>query len=202
MNDNAQHKRELLKIISTARINKQVINGLEMSGLDFAFSDLSEVMGDCIIAKGVNLRASSLIRASFLDCDFESTDFRNSNLEKIEMGDCILNGANLNKTILKGAKINISMCRETCFDEADISEGEVIGSSFSNSSFKNANLSRINAQQASFSNADLTGAILTEGGFEETDFRNAILDGVVWIGARIDGAMFDEGVMEIVKSKL
>ena len=202
-----QDRSHVLKILNSYKINKEVIYGLEMSGVDLAYTDLSEVMGDCIQAVRVNLRASSLIGASFLDCDFEETDFSNSNLEKIDMGDCVLNGANLYKAFLKGAKINISMCRGTCFDEVDFSGGEVIGSSFSNSSFsnssfKNANLSRINAQQASFSSANLTGATLKEGNFKEADFRNTILDGVVWTGALIDGAIFDEGVMEIVKSKL
>ncbi|WP_445670723.1 pentapeptide repeat-containing protein [Paenibacillus sp. FSL W8-0919] len=195
-------RKEVLEILHRSQYNDEVIDGLDMSNLDLTFSDLSKVMADGLIAKRVILRASSLIGASFLDCNFEFADFNNCNLESIDIADCVLSKASFYKANMRYAKINISMCIETCFDEVDLSNGELIGSTLRNASFRNANLSGINAEQASFSSADLSGAVLTNGNFEQSDFRNAILEGVVWKGANLAGARFDNGVWEDIQTKI
>ncbi|EMI9087808.1 hypothetical protein COD05_26625 [Bacillus cereus] len=98
-----------------------------MSDLDLTFSDFSEMRAECIMAKRVLLRASSLMRASFFDCDFELADFRSCNLEEMHIADCRFGEANFSKANMKYAKVNITSCFETCFDEVDFSYGELVG---------------------------------------------------------------------------
>ena len=51
------------------------------------------------MAKRVRLRASSLMRAAFYDCDFELADFRSCNLEEINIADCRFGEADFLKRI-------------------------------------------------------------------------------------------------------
>ncbi|EDX69792.1 hypothetical protein GH839_18445 [Bacillus thuringiensis] len=50
-----------------------------------------------------------------------------SNLEEIHIADCRFGEADFSKANMKYAKINISSCFETCFDEVDFSYGELVG---------------------------------------------------------------------------
>lgn len=66
MNENGNDRIRVMEILNRSQYNDEVIDRLDMSDLDLTFSDLSEVMAEGIMAKQVHLRASSLMRASFL----------------------------------------------------------------------------------------------------------------------------------------
>ena len=125
MNEN--NRIRVMEILNRSQYNDEVIDGLDMSDLDLTFSDFSEMRAECIMAKRVLLRASSLMRASFFDCDFELADFRSCNLEEMHIADCRFGEANFSKANMKYAKVNITSCFETCFDEVDFSYGELVG---------------------------------------------------------------------------
>ncbi len=119
MNEKSNDRTRVMEILNRSQYNDEIIDQLDISDLDLSFSDLSEVMARRIMAKRVMLRASSLMRAAFNDCDFESADFRICNLEEINIADCRFGEADFSKANMEYAKVNISSCFETCFDEVE-----------------------------------------------------------------------------------
>ncbi|SCW87618.1 Uncharacterized protein YjbI, contains pentapeptide repeats [Paenibacillus tianmuensis] len=202
MANQRSEREEILSKLASSIYKKEIIESMDISGIDLAFSDLSEVMADRMTAIGVKLRASSIIRASFRDCNFNSADFRNCNLENVDIADCYFKDANFNKSTMRFAKIKISFCDRACFDQVDLTNGDLYDTIFNGSTFRNANLSGVNAKHASFRDVDLSGANLANGNFEGVNFINAKLDDVIWAGANIIGARFDEGVLEMIQTEL
>jgi uncharacterized protein YjbI with pentapeptide repeats len=202
MTNQRSEREEILEQFSLSVYKKEIIRSIDVSDMDLTFSDLSEVMADRMIATGVKLRASSIMRASFRDCNFNFADFRSCNLENIDIADCYFRDANFNKSIMRFAKIKISFCDRACFDQVDLTNGDLYDSIFNDSTFKNANLTGVNAKDASFRDVDLSDANLTNGNFEGVNFINAKLDNVIWSGANVIGAKFDEGVLEKIQTKL
>jgi uncharacterized protein YjbI with pentapeptide repeats len=107
MEVNHSERSKVLELLTNAKNLNEAVDGLDLSDQDLTFSDLSEVIVDGTLAKRIKLRASSLTRASFLDCDFESADFSNCNLEESDIADCVLSRANFYKANLKKAKLNM-----------------------------------------------------------------------------------------------
>ncbi|PEY37284.1 hypothetical protein CN354_12650 [Bacillus cereus] len=141
MNEKSKDRGKMMEILSKSQCKDEIIDELDMSDLDLTFSDLSEVM-----AKRVILRASSLMRVSFRDCDFELADFINCNLVEPDIADCRFGEANFSKTNIKYAKINISDCFETCFDEVNFFNGELVRTILNYAMFRHVNLSGIDAE--------------------------------------------------------
>ncbi|MEK4733283.1 pentapeptide repeat-containing protein [Paenibacillus sp. FSL L8-0641] len=202
MANQRSERDEILSKISFHIHEKNIIESMDISGIDLTFSDLSELIADRMIAIGVKLRASSIIRASFRDCNFSSADFRSCNLESIDIADCYFRDANFNKSTMRFASIKISFCDRACFDQVDLTNGDLYDTIFNGSTFRSANLTGVNAKHASFRDVDLSGANLTNGNFEGVNFINAKLDNVIWAGTNIIGARFDEGVLEKIQSEL
>ncbi|WP_044482376.1 pentapeptide repeat-containing protein [Paenibacillus antibioticophila] len=193
---------EILLKISLSIHEKNIIKSMDISEIDLTFADLSELIADQMIAIGVKLRASSMMRTSFRDCNFSSADFQSCNLENADFADCYFRDTDFTKSIMRFAKIKISFCDRACFDQVDLTDGDLYDSIFNGSTFRNANLTGINAKYASFRDVDLSGANLTNGNFENVSFINAKLDDVIWAGANITGASFDEGVLEKIQAEL
>lgn len=175
MNENSASKKRVMEILNKSKYNDEVIDGLDISDLDLTFSDLSEVKAECIMAKRVLLRASSLMRAAFFDCDFEFADFRSCNLEEIHIADCRFGESDFSKANMKFAKVNISSCFKTCFDEVDFSYGEIVGTILNHATFCGANLYRIDAKQTDCTGTDFNSANLQESNFEKAYLEDANL---------------------------
>lgn len=57
-----------------------------------------------MIAIGVKLRASSMMRTSFRDCNFSSADFQSCNLENADFADCYFRDTDFTKSIMRLGK--------------------------------------------------------------------------------------------------
>ncbi|MDR9856634.1 pentapeptide repeat-containing protein [Paenibacillus sp. VCA1] len=193
---------EILSKISFSIREKSIVESIDISGKDLTFSEFSELMADRMTAIDAKLRASSFINASLRDSDFSSADMRNCNLDNIDIADCFFKDVNFNKSTMRFAKIKISFCEKACFDQVDLTNGDLYDTIFNGSTFRNAILTDVKAKYASFKDVDLSGANLTNGDFEGANFISSKLDGVIWTGANIIGARFDEGVLEKVLREL
>ena len=91
---------------------------------------------------------------------------------------------------MKYAKVNISSCFETCFDEVDFSYGELVGTILNHATFRRANLYKIDAKQADCTGTDFSSANLTEGNFEKSYLGNANLSEVNARSANFTNADF------------
>lgn len=202
MADQRSEREEILSKLADAVYKNEIVEKIDISEKDYTFSDFSEVMADRMTATGARLRATVFIRASFRDCDFDSADLRSCNFEHVDIADCFFRDANFYKSTMRFASINISFCDRACFDEVDLTNGNLLDTAFNGSTFRNANLSGVNAKDANFKDVDFTGANLANGNFEGANFINAKLDNVKWAGANIIGARFDEGVLELIQKEL
>ena len=186
-------EESLRRAIERSRTAGQIASHLNISGVDFSNEDLSHAKGELLTAKSTRFRGAVLKRGSFKDCDFEGADFEGASLSETVFVDCVVSDANFRRADLEGAAINVSVGYRSCFDEATLTRAELSGSSFDGASCRNARLVEVSAKLSSFRDADMTGADLSGGDFTKADFRGAKLTDVIWEGANLSDAMFDDG---------
>jgi uncharacterized protein YjbI with pentapeptide repeats len=136
-----------------------------------------------------------LSRAIFDECDLTGALIEYSNLEFVEITDCIANAGSFYNSRLMNASLqrtrfertNLRACWFTdakvvdcTFDSADLDMSNFVGASVVTSSFRDARLADTQIDRASFEHCDLRGAKLSDqvygSQFVDCDFRRANLD--------------------------
>jgi uncharacterized protein YjbI with pentapeptide repeats len=155
------------------------IIGLDLHGINVAWSDLSRVNGGCDPdLPRTNLAGAIAYRALFVDallCDaiLSGADLHGSDLTNAALEDASLDGANLSRATLTGAGAAFAP-----FTDSDLSNA-IWRDGFANgATFDGADLHRI----------DFRGTDLRSASFVGSDLRYAQLDGVDLSGADLTGA--------------
>ena len=155
------------------------IIGMDLHGINVAWSDLSRVNGGCDPdLPRTNLAGARAYRALFVDaklCDaiLNGADLHGSDLTNAALEDASLNGANLSWVVLDGAGAGFAP-----FDDANLSNASWLAGSAVGASFDGADLHRI----------DLTGTTVRAASLVGTDLRYAKLGGVDFTGTDLTGA--------------
>lgn len=76
----------------------------------------------------------------------------------------------------------------------DLRNADLSGLNLAGVNFIRGNLTGINLQNSCLSNADLLFANLTDGDLRGADLRGATLNETVWLGTRVEGCRFGEGI--------
>jgi len=155
------------------------IIGLDLNGINVAWSDLSRVNGGCDPdLPRTNLNGAIAYRALFVDaklCDaiLTDADLHGSDLSGAALEDASVNRANLAWADLDGAGAAFAP-----FDDANLGNVSWRNGFANGASFDGADLHRI----------DLRGTDLRSASFVGTDLRYARLDGVDLSDADLTGA--------------
>lgn len=157
------------------------IIGMDLHGINLAWSDVSRVNGGCDPdLPRTNLAGSRLYRAIFVDaklCDaiLSDSDIHGSDLTGASLEDASLNRANLSWAILNGAGAQFAP-----FVDADLSNA-VWRDGFANgATFDGADLHRIDFRGTDLRSASFVGADLRYARLDGVDLTNADLTGADW----------------------
>ena len=157
------------------------IIGLDLHGINVAWSDLSRVNGGCDPdLPRTNLNGAMAYRVLFVDaklCDaiLTDADLHGSDLSGAALEDASVNRANLSWSVLDGAGAAFAP-----FDDANLANVSWRNGFANGASFDGADLHRI----------DLTGTDLRSATFAGTDLRYAKLGGVDLTNADLTGAIW------------
>src|SRR5690606_7368694 len=97
MHEQPQKVTEILQVINQALLEDELLDYLEIHGLDLSFSDLSGLRAECIMAHSTDLRAAALFTVSFRHCEFDTATLESCNLEEADIADCAFSAANPRK---------------------------------------------------------------------------------------------------------
>jgi uncharacterized protein YjbI with pentapeptide repeats len=156
------------------------IIGLDLHGINFAWSDLSRVNGGCDPdLPRTNLAGGRLYRALFVDaklCDaiLTDADLHGSDLTNAALEDATLDRANLSWAVLDGAGAGFAP-----FRDANLSNGRWRSGSAVGAIFDGADMHRIDLRDTSLRAASLVGTDLRYAQLARVDFTNANLTGAV-----------------------
>lgn len=215
-------KQKALNKIREAQYKKETLENFAVENIDLSFSDLTYLCADRLRLIKVNLRAATFIDINFYDCRIEESNLENCDFESAGMAECYFINSNFSLANMKRIIMNASFCTGSYFDEVDFSQGELVNTCMDKASVKKANLKGVNAKGISFNDSDLTGSDLSDGNFikayfknanlsgtnlsgsnfEGANFTNAKLEGVIWKGANIKNAIFDEGAREEIEKMI
>jgi uncharacterized protein YjbI with pentapeptide repeats len=155
------------------------IIGLDLHGINVAWSDLSRVNGGCDPdLPRTNLAGAIAYRAIFVEaklCDaiLSGADLHGSDLTKAALEDASVDGANLSRATLTGAGASFAPFMDSNLSNAIWRDGFANGATFDG-----ADLHRI----------DFRGTDLRSSSFVDSDLRYAQLDGVDLSDADLTGA--------------
>lgn len=160
-------------------LSDSTIIGMDLHGINVAWSDLSRVNGGCDPdLPRTNLTGAVAYRALFVQaklCDaiLVDADLHGSDLSGAALEDASLDRANLSWTVLTGAGAAFAP-----FDDANLSNAVWRDGAANGASFDGGDLHRI----------DLRGTDLRSASFVGTDLRYARLNGVDLSNADLSGA--------------
>ena len=157
------------------------IIGLDLHGINFAWSNLSRVNGGCDPdAPRTNLAGARIYRALLVDarlCDaiLSDADLHGSDLSGAALEDASLHRANLSWARLDGAGAGFAPFTDANLSNASWRHGSAIGARFDGADMHRIDLTGTTVRAASLIGADLRYAVLTG-----VDFTGANLTGSVW----------------------
>ena len=165
-------------------LSDSTIIGLDLHGINVAWSDLSRVNGGCDPdLPRTNLTSAIAYRALFVDaklCDaiLVDADLHGSDLSGAALEDASLNGANLSWADLDGAGAGFAPFVDANLSNASWVEGSATGAIFDGADMHRIDLRRTDARAATFQGTDLRYARLNG-----VDLTNADLTGANWRNA-------------------
>ena len=165
-------------------LSDSTIIGLDLHGINVAWSDLSRVNGGCDPdLPRTNLNGAVAYRALFVDaklCDaiLNDADLHGSDLSGAALEDATLNGANLSWTVLSGAGAAFAP-----FDDANLSNAIWRDGAANGASFDGADLHRIDLRNTDLRSTSFVGTDLRYAQLGGVDLTNADLIGANWRGA-------------------
>ena len=164
------------------------------------FSALKEVVG-------LSLHDRDLRFATFEKCVMPKVILSNSALQGAKITDSFLMGANFRDADLSGANLIRSRLLGSEMDHVNLSGAQMVLADVQYSDLKGANLQGailVNAtlSHSDLSGSDLQGAYLNAANMRQVDFREANPEKATLLGAQINGAIFDEGKLDLIKAKI
>ena len=163
------------------------LSGHDLCGADFSGQDLSGCkfigcnLSDCDFSKTVfeqsKIENSVLKRASFVNAILNQADFSDNVFDSARFGGCSaigtlfrhckMNGANLNKAMLKQADFFFSELRSdftnSCLVEANLFGADLTTADFTKADLRKANMTDARIARAVFAYAKMEGCIGTNG---------------------------------------
>lgn len=195
-------------------IRKKVrVNGLNLRKANLPGGELSKLEADQVDLSGSNLQGAKFLEVRLGNCNFtqvilsntiwshatahmclfDGTQGLNACFDLARIEDSSMKGANLNEASFSGAKLTETTFERSTMQRCIFDHAEGDGVSFRGSDLCNASLNAARFNDADFRGADLRGANLSKGYFRDADFRGALLDGTLFEGADLHGAIFDVG---------
>ncbi len=188
-------------------------NGLNLRKANLPGAELSKLEADRVDLSGANLQGAKFLEVRLGNCNFTQVRLNNSIWSNATVRLCLFNGsqglnacfdlariedssmkgANLNQASFSGAKLTETTFERSAMQRCIFDNAEGDGVSFRGSDLCNASLNAARFNDADFRGADLRGANLSKGYFRDADFRGALLDGTLFEGADLHGAIFDVG---------
>ena len=165
-------------------LSDSTIIGMDLHGINVAWSDLSRVNGGCDPdLPRTNLGGAVAYRALFVQaklCDaiLVKADLHGSDLSGAALEDASLNGANLSWVNLTGAGAAFAP-----FDDANLSNAIWRDGAANGASFDGADLHRIDFGGTDLRSTSFVGTDLRYARLNGVDLSNADLTGANWRGA-------------------
>jgi len=175
-----------------ARMKKQ----LEDAGEDAsAFDDPIEEEKDTPIWTRKRVQACAANGESMEGADLRKLDLSELDLSGAKLGDAILTGVSLHKTILYNADLNGATLaktdlREAVLNDANLADTDLTAAKADKAGFRSATLTG-----ALFVKATLTGACFDEAKAAKASFLGADLTSASFIRADLTGARVDEAII-------
>jgi fluoroquinolone resistance protein len=171
-------------VLEGARFRQCQLVGFRLSHVearDAVFENC--VLTDAKAHKGVAVAFSRFEQARFVQCDLSFSEWDRSDLHGVEMEDCNLRGARLEKTAFSkqiGKKVvrALGAFRRCNFHLAQLSDLGLSGCDFEGSRFREADLSGSDLEAAVLIDCDLFGANLTNAKLARADLRRAEISGL------------------------
>ena len=162
--------------LRNANLSEEILNGRDLSGMDFTNADLSgaslkDAKLENAILDGADLSNADLTKTQLQDAELKGADLGRATLDYVDFTGAKLQNANLNRVIgqesnftradLTGAKLAEAKLHRAQFREAILNDIDAAGTDFSCSVFNRAKLIRANFRSTNLLEADFKGADLT-----------------------------------------
>lgn len=162
---------------ATQNISGLVLEGFDLSGMDFCGGSLQETVFSNADLSGTRFDGADLTGAVFINADLSGSSF-----ESAELTNTDFSSANCSQTNLCRAKMTDAIFDNARLAGARMEESDAGGASFIEADLTGANLTRSRLTGADLSasklaKADLTGANLAEATLEGAQGPGVIMDG-------------------------
>ncbi|HGJ5897361.1 pentapeptide repeat-containing protein [Arsenophonus apicola] len=183
-----QSQQRKLQALSRQLAKRRPDVNLNLSGEDFSYLNLTQVLGNYHNLAQANLQGTNLSRANLTDIIMVEANLAKAIMNQTQLVNANLRAANLNEAQLTGANLaKADLCDTNLVDSA-MNDTILEGAYLNNSNLTNSNLTGANLAQAKIANTNLTNANLTKANLTDASLIDTNLQGVNFTNANLTKA--------------